>query len=170
VRALAAAPLLTGLGVRRRRYRTAARATHASAATAEAAWTDLRERAGNLGHPVPASATPRQSEALLLTVLPDVGRGALHRLARAVEQARYAPAPADDGAGLRDDVGTVTGALAGTVARGARWRARLLPASGLTHLRRVGVDLGLAVDAFERRFAGRLRRVASSWRRVAPQR
>ncbi|MFP5336239.1 MAG: transglutaminaseTgpA domain-containing protein [Actinomycetes bacterium] len=158
--------------VRRRRYRLAAGSPDPGGATAEAAWATLHERALDLGVPVPASATPRQAESGLAAVLPDDGRAPLHRLARGVEQARYARAAGEGSvSGLRHDAATVAHLLADGVPRGARWRARLMPASGARHLRSALVETGLAVDSGERALAARLRRglgrVSASVRRGA---
>jgi hypothetical protein len=126
---LAAAPLVSRSVVRRRRWQRAS----GPAERAEAAWTDLVEQVGDLGIGVPASATPRQVGERLSTTGQDA---AVRRLVSAVEQCRYAAPTAlavEDG--LPGDVRTVVHALAAARPRSATWRWRLLPASGLAHLR-----------------------------------
>jgi hypothetical protein len=73
----------------------------------------MAERVSDLGVPWPGSATPRQVEQRLADGLSGDGVLALHRLARAVEQARYAPAPRfGEGPRLRHDVAVVVAAVA----------------------------------------------------------
>jgi transglutaminase-like putative cysteine protease len=174
VLAVLAAPLVTALVVHRVRWRRAAVATDRASATAEAAWTTLAERVRDLGRPLPPAATPRQAEAQLADGLSERGRAALHRVTRAVERARYAPHPAA-AEHLRSDVAAVVHAVAVTRPRVDRWRARLVPVSGLEHLRSAVVEAGLALDAAERRLVARVRdrlraaggRVSASGRRDA---
>lgn len=169
--ALAAAPAATSALVRRRRWRAASRDADPASATAEAAWTTVHERAADLGVPVPASATPRQAEQRLAHLLPAGAREPLHALARAVERTRYAAGGAEGTscASLRRDAAAVDRHLASSVGARARWRARLLPASGVGHLRAAVVEIGLAMDAGERALAARLRqwllRLSASGRR-----
>jgi transglutaminase-like putative cysteine protease len=99
---------------------------------AHAAWQELRDDlmdygAGSLPSESPRAVAARAGEGLGLA---DPARAALGRIAMAEERARYAPAPSD-GAGLRADSAVVRQAIAAAVPRGARWRARLLPASVL---------------------------------------
>jgi len=99
---------------------------------AHAAWQELRDDlmdygAGSLPSESPRAVAARAGEGLGLA---DPARAALGRIAMAEERARYAPAPSD-GAGLRADSAVVRRAIAAAVPRGARWRARLLPASVL---------------------------------------
>ena len=99
---------------------------------AHAAWQELRDDlmdygAGSLPSESPRVVAARAGEGLGLA---DPARAALGRIAMAEERARYAPAPSD-GAGLRADSAVVRRAIAAAVPRGARWRARLLPASVL---------------------------------------
>ncbi|MBX6767210.1 MAG: transglutaminase, partial [Actinomadura rubrobrunea] len=89
---------------------------------------------------------------------------ALGRIAHAEELARYAPSrPLPPPETLRQDVRTVREAIAASVGRRARWRARLLPASTLA-----------SVGSLGRRVGGRLAAVASRVesliRRLAPRR
>ncbi len=152
------APLVATAAVRRRRWRRAG----TPVARAEVAWAQLAEATGDLALAWPASCTPRQAEERLAAQLDRGAEGgrsagsperqALHRLARAVERARYATVP-DEGGRLRDDVRTVVRGLRQGVPAGRRARARWLPPSGSEHLRSTFVDLGLAVDRAERRVA-----------------
>jgi transglutaminase-like putative cysteine protease len=101
-------------------------------AWAHAAWQELRDDlmdygAGSLPSESPRAVAVRAGDGLGLA---DPARAALGRIAMAEERARYAPAPSD-GAGLRADSAVVRRAIAAAVPRGARWRARLLPASVL---------------------------------------
>ena len=101
-------------------------------AWAHAAWQELRDDlvdygAGYLPSESPRAVAARAGAELVLT---GTAQAALGRIAMAEERARYAPAPTD-GSGLRADSVTVRRAIAAAVPRGARWRARLLPASVL---------------------------------------
>ena len=159
VLAVLAAPMVTARLVRRRRWRRA----RSPIDRAEAAWLSVAERISDLGVPWPRSATPRQVEQRLAEGLSEDGVLALHRLARAVEQARYAPAPRfDEGLRLRHDVAAVVAAVADNRPQSYAWRARLMPRSGVDNLRSWLVDSGLRFDEWERRTAARL---ARWWRR-----
>ncbi|HEX5510983.1 MAG TPA: DUF3488 and transglutaminase-like domain-containing protein [Actinomycetales bacterium] len=167
--AVLASPLVMSLLVRRRRWRAA----RTPAEYAEAAWTTLSEKVTDLGIGWPRSATPRQIEDRLGDGLGVDGRQALHRLARAVEQGRYARTqslePADR---LRHDVRQVVRGIEENRPPRFTWRARLLPRTGMDHLRGWLIDSGLAVDAWERRVAHRTgtlqSRVVSRVRRRLP--
>ncbi|GAB2683279.1 transglutaminase family protein [Thalassiella azotivora] len=163
VLAVLTAPWATSVLVRRARWRRA----DGSAARVEAAWRTLGERLDDLGAGWPRSATPRQAETAVAEGLDEDGRQALHRLARAVERCRYAPAPPEATRGLRTDVRAVVHAVRDRRPTAATWRARVVPRSGVEHLRGALVDAGLAVDRWERRTAAR---VASGWSRVARRR
>ncbi|HEX5533670.1 MAG TPA: DUF3488 and transglutaminase-like domain-containing protein [Actinomycetales bacterium] len=147
-----ASPLVTSLVVRRRRWRAA----RTPAEYAEAAWTTLSEKVSDLGIGWPRSATPRQIEQRFGDGLGEDGRQALHRLARAVEQGRYARTqslePADR---LRRDVAQVVKGIEENRPPRFTWRARLLPRTGMDHLRGWLIDSGLAFDSWERRVAHR---------------
>jgi hypothetical protein len=99
-------------------------------AWAHAAWQELRDDLTDYGATALPSESPRAVAARAGSGLDltDPARAALGRIAMAEERARYAPAPAD-GAGLRADSTAVRRAIAAATPRGARWRARLLPAS-----------------------------------------
>ena len=162
VLAVVCSPALAALVVRRRRWRRAA----GPVARAEAAWLTLTERLADLGRAWPSSLTPRQAEALAAAGLDDEARGALHRLARAVERARYAVTPAAEGE-LRRDVVRVLEGIERRSPSAHLWRATLLPRSGAEHLRAAMVDAGLALDRTERAAAARVRSLV---RRISARR
>jgi len=138
----ALAPWCVRRVVRRRRWRRLAlpRSTGSAAdrvrardiAWAHAAWEELRDDLTDYGASALPSESPRTVAARTGTglSLADPARAALGRIVLAEERARYAPGPAD-GSGLRADSTVVRRAIAAAVPRGARWRARLLPASVL---------------------------------------
>jgi hypothetical protein len=139
----AIAPWCARRVIRRRRWRRLAssRARGATAADrvqardvawAHAAWEELRDDLTDYGASALPSESPRAVAAKAGTglSLADPARAALGRIVMAEERARYAPAPAD-GSGLRADSAVVRRAIDAAVPRGARWRARLLPASVL---------------------------------------
>ena len=111
-------------------------------AWAHAAWRELRDDLVDHGTGYLPSESPRATAARAGTtlVLAEPARAALGRIAMAEERARYAAWPAD-GSGLRRDSTTVRRAIAASVPRRARWRARLFPASVL------GPMLGAAAAA-----------------------
>ena len=126
----------------RRRRRLGATAT---TERVEGAWTELADSVRDLGWSWPLSATPRNAARGLARQvrLTEAELDALSRLANAVERVRYAPTRADDGspnaAGLRGDVREVLQGVRRATTRGARIRARLLPAS----LRNRGATMSL---------------------------
>jgi transglutaminase-like putative cysteine protease len=139
----AVAPWCARRVIRRRRWRLRAAARTAGTARAEqvrardvawahAAWEELRDDLTDYGTSALPSESPRAVAAKAGTglSLADPARAALGRIAMAEERARYAPVPAD-GSGLHADSAVVRRAIAAAVPRGARWRARLLPASVL---------------------------------------
>jgi transglutaminase-like putative cysteine protease len=161
----AVAPWCARRVIRRRRWRHRATARTAGPARADrarardvtwahAAWEELRDDltdygAGSLPSESPRAVAVRAGTGLSLA---DPARDALGRIAMAEERARYAPAPSD-GSGLRADSAAVRRAIAAAVPRGARWRARLLPASVL------GPTLGAiasAADLYRGSRGGRL--------------
>ncbi|HEX3614574.1 MAG TPA: DUF3488 and transglutaminase-like domain-containing protein [Sporichthyaceae bacterium] len=90
-------PALVRVLRRRRRWAViaAARAPGAAAAdAAEAAWSELRDEALDLGYPWPVARTPRQTSAQLTADggLSAVGAGALTHVSGTVERTRYARA------------------------------------------------------------------------------
>jgi transglutaminase-like putative cysteine protease len=125
-------PGATRVVTRRRRWRLAA----GDAALAAAAWRELCADLDDYGLPCRVSESPRALARRVCSVsgLDEKARQAVSRIATVVEQARYAPAPGAAGA-IRADVTAVRRGLARAASYGARWRARLLPASTLRPLR-----------------------------------
>jgi transglutaminase-like putative cysteine protease len=129
----AVAPWCARRVIRWRRWTARAdRARARDVAWAHAAWEELRDDLTDYGAGARPSESPRAVAARAGTglSLADPARAALGRIAMAEERARYAPGPSD-GSGLRADGAAVRRAIAAAVPRGARWRARLLPASVL---------------------------------------
>ncbi|HET7328368.1 MAG TPA: DUF3488 and transglutaminase-like domain-containing protein [Nocardioidaceae bacterium] len=122
----AALPALLRALVRRRRWSRAG----SSRELAEAAWAELRDTVIDLRRTWPATTTPRRTAALLQAKLAHsaAAEAALHRLALAVERARFARTPAA-AESLRDDLGRVEEALRSQESRMDRLRARVLPRS-----------------------------------------
>lgn len=96
----------------------------------EDAWVELRDSALDVGAPWSDSRTPRQAVSGLVTDqhLSGAAADAAIRLGRAVEQARYAPTPADT-TQVSNDVATVRMALLRRLDRSRRVRVTLAPAS-----------------------------------------
>jgi transglutaminase-like putative cysteine protease len=132
------APAISRQLVRRARWRRAS-------ADASTAWQELRDDLADYGLSCRDSETPRAVARRIGTTLSlDPGpQQALDRIARAEEQARYAPQP-EPAPLLRQDVNTVRRALAAEADPAARWRARLLPQSTLRPAR-AGVQNALDV-------------------------
>lgn len=125
--ALAAVPALTRAVVRRRRWSRAG----TPAEQAQAAWADLQDTLVDYGYDWPVSDPPRGGVVRLVAdrKLPAETAESAHRLAGAIERARYAPVMAGDVDGLRGDVDAVRSSLSESAGRWGRWRARLLPRS-----------------------------------------
>jgi transglutaminase-like putative cysteine protease len=136
------APSIARLAIRRRRWRRASRG--GDGALAHAAWLELQDDLADYQ----AGRSPSESPRALGTRLggrlagPGAGRpraradagagvAALDRITAAEERARYASRPVP-GASLRKDSAEFRRALAATMPRRARWRARLLPLSVIT--------------------------------------
>jgi hypothetical protein len=94
------------------------------------AWRETLRDAYDLGYVTSAADSPRQTARRLTesAALSNTAAGALHRLARGVELARYAP-QAGDPRGLLFDAATVSAAMYGAAPLRARLRARTLPRS-----------------------------------------
>lgn len=125
---LLAWPALTRLVTRRRRWLAAS----SDAGLAHAAWRELTDDLTDCGLGGLPGETPR---ALARRVARDssldpAAEDALGRIAAAEERARYARSP-QAGRGLAADVAVVRKAVAASVPRKQRLRARLLPASTL---------------------------------------
>ncbi|HUB43132.1 MAG TPA: DUF3488 and transglutaminase-like domain-containing protein [Streptosporangiaceae bacterium] len=125
---LIAWPALTRLLTRRRRWLSAS----SDAAIAHAAWRELTDDLADYGLGCAPGETPRAVARRVTRQarLDETAAKALSRLAAAEERARYARLP-DPGAGLKAAAVTVRRAVASSVARQQRLRARLLPASTL---------------------------------------
>src|SRR5579862_1589690 len=98
---------------------------------AHAAWREFRDDLADLGVSAPPSEPPRTLAGRVTAGLPEPAGEAVRRLALAEERASYAARPVD-GASLRRDGAAARRGLAATARHGARWRARVFPASVLT--------------------------------------
>ena len=117
---------------------------------AHAAWLEMRADALDHGLTWRASDTPRAAARRLgeQLELDAESAGALRRIARAEELARYARSRADTPVeSLRADLKTVREAFAAAVGRKARLRARYLPPSSMAAFRSAG---GRALEATSR--------------------
>ncbi|XVQ13804.1 transglutaminase TgpA family protein [Spirillospora sp. CA-255316] len=120
---------------------------------AHAAWQEMRADALDHGLTWRASDTPRAAARRLgeLLELDAESAGALGRIARAEELARYsrthAQTPAES---LRADLKTVREAFAAAVGRRARLRARYLPPSSMATFRSAGSRALEATSRFSR--------------------
>jgi hypothetical protein len=94
------------------------------------AWQETMRDAYDLGFPTSPAESPRQTARRLVdsAALSVTASEAMHRLARAVERARYAPVAADP-QGLLRDAEVVGAALFAAAPRRAKLRARTLPPS-----------------------------------------
>jgi len=121
----AATPRLLRRGRSRARWRVTG-----PAASAEAAWAELRDNVIDLRIEWDSTLTPRGTGRQLRTSLPADEKlvGQLNRIVLACEQGRYARTVRDPNE-LRDAVAAVTAALAATRSGRARWFATWLPAS-----------------------------------------
>lgn len=129
---IAVTPGTVRLLTRRRRWRSAS----GDVGLAGAAWQELCADLYDYGLPCRPSESPRALSRRVSGVLDgdEQGRQAIGRIAAVVERARYAQVPAAPGP-IHADVTTVRRALARNASRGARWRAKLMPASTLQPLR-----------------------------------
>jgi hypothetical protein len=128
------APALTRLLVRRRRWLTAS----GDAGLALTAWRELTDDLADLGLPCAPGETPRAvvGRVTQQAALDPAAAEALTRIAAAEERARYARLPVP-GAGLAAEVRTARRAVAASVTRRQRLRAKLLPASTTAAARRL---------------------------------
>ena len=130
---LVAWPMLTRQLTRRRRWYTA----RTDLSRAHVAWRELTDDLADYGLGAPPGETPRSLTRRVSAeagLSPDAA-SALARITAAEEQACYARAPRP-GDGLRADSATVRRAMAASVSRGNRLRARLMPASTVQAARR----------------------------------
>jgi hypothetical protein len=125
---LIAWPALTRLLTRRRRWLSAS----GDAATAHAAWRELTDDLADYGLGSAPGETPRAvaRRVTMQARLDETAATAVGRLAAAEERARYARTP-EPGAGLKAAEVTVRRAVAASVPRRQRLRARLVPASAV---------------------------------------
>ncbi|MGI4894697.1 MAG: transglutaminaseTgpA domain-containing protein [Janthinobacterium lividum] len=143
-------PTVSAAVLRRRRWASVADAP----SSAEAAWTEVEDRVRDLGVGWPLSATPRSRVASLREAVGEAGaaRDDLDTMLRDVESARFGAGSRGTGAAhsasrtavlqrpltgrqsgrvVRAQVDTVVDAVAATRPRWVRWRAKLLPLTGV---------------------------------------
>lgn len=124
-------PRLVRSGISRHRWRRASNPETRAGERAELAWSELRDRAQDLGYRWP-SGTPRQCAAALARTVTLGSRNLqqLSSLTGAVERSRYAAEPHAPGAAeLRSTVDDLVHVLAAAVSPTTRLRAVLLPRS-----------------------------------------
>jgi hypothetical protein len=97
-------------------------------ARARVAWCEFRADLTDFGFGGRPSEPPRTLADRVSVTLPEPASAAVHRLALAKERASYAADPPTS-QDLRHDGTTARRGLAAAARRGARWRARVLPAS-----------------------------------------
>jgi TgpA N-terminal domain/Transglutaminase-like superfamily/Domain of unknown function (DUF4129) len=103
------------------------------AGRAHAAWREFHDDLADFGLASRPSEPPRTLAVRITARLPADAADAVRRLALAEERASYAARPAGSAHLRRDGIQARRG-LAATARRGARWRARLFPASAITIL------------------------------------
>ncbi|MEU4932968.1 DUF3488 and transglutaminase-like domain-containing protein [Streptomyces yokosukanensis] len=132
VAAVPLAPLLWRTRVRSVRLGGHARTEQGAVAHTLAAWQELTDSAWDHGIAPDDSLTPRRAAARIVELgqLDPAAGAAVHRVADAVEQVLYAPAPRPV-AGAADDVRRVSEGLRAAVSTGARLRALFLPRSSV---------------------------------------
>ena len=130
----ALAPMGSRLATRRWRLRAGGRP---AADRVHAAWLEITDQLEDFGIGAPAHESPRAAVRRVTGQLrlDPPAAGALRRLAYAEERACYAPRM-DVLPALRTDVASVRRALASRAGTRARWRARTMPASKLSAMRR----------------------------------
>ena len=122
-------PAVIRIALRRWRWMVAAD----DASRAHTAWRELRDDLADFGVGCRPSEPPRTLAERITTGLQEPARDAIGRIALAEERATYAARPSA-AANLRRDCVTARRGLRASVRRGARWRARIFPASVLTAL------------------------------------
>lgn len=144
VAVLALFPPLARAVVRRRRWASA----DTTVQRAHAAWAELRDDAGDFGHPWSPSDSPRATGSRLIgsARLAGPAAEAVGLVVRAEERARYSQRPAEV-AELRDAVAQVRAALLAGSTRGRRWQARLVPLSSLQLAATAAGAVGKLLDA-----------------------
>jgi transglutaminase-like putative cysteine protease len=98
------------------------------ASRAHIAWREFRDDLTDYGVGCRASEPPRTLAGRVTAGVPEPAGDAIRRLALAEERATYAARPSGS-ENLRRDGSTAREGLAASAGRGARWRARLFPAS-----------------------------------------
>ena len=126
---LLVAPAVIRIGLRRWRWLVAGD----DASRAHTAWREFRDDLTDFGVDCRPSEPPRTLAERITTGLPEPAREAIRRIALAEERASYAARPSS-GVNLRRDGTAARRGLKASVRRGARWRARIFPASVLTAL------------------------------------
>jgi len=159
---LIAWPALTRLLTRRRRWLSA---SSGDAAAAHAAWRELTDDLADYGLGCAPGETPRAVARRLTTQarLDETAARAVGRLAAAEERARYARTP-EPAAGLKAAEVTVRRAVAASVPRPQRLRARLVPASTVLaarHLLQRGNEMLSWLDSSWPNLRRQLRRPAA---------
>jgi hypothetical protein len=150
------APPVTRAVIRRRRWGHAARGGDAD--LAHAAWQELHDDLVDYQAGYSPSESPRAlGERLRSQLDAETGVAALERITMAVERARYAGRPVP-GSRLRQDSTEFRRALAATMPRRTRWRARLLPLSVLTPTATGVSQAADAVGGFGSGWLGRRKR------------
>jgi transglutaminase-like putative cysteine protease len=158
---LIAWPALTRLFTRRRRWLSAS----GDAAIAHAAWRELTDDLADYGLGCVPGETPRAVARRVTSQarLDQTAARAVGRLAAAEERARYARTP-EPGAGLKAAQVTVRRAVAASVPRRQRLRARLVPASTVLaarHLLQRGNEMLSWLDSSWPALQRQLRRAAA---------
>jgi transglutaminase-like putative cysteine protease len=123
------APAVIRIGLRRWRWMVAAD----DASRAHTAWREFRDDLTDFGVGCRPSEPPRTLAERISTGLPEPTRDAIRRLALAEERATYAARPLA-AENLRRDSKAARRGLKASVRSGARWRARIFPASVMTAL------------------------------------
>jgi transglutaminase-like putative cysteine protease len=123
------APAAIRIGRRRWRWMVAAD----DAGRAHTAWREFRDDLTDFGVGCRPSEPPRTLAERVGAGLPETTRDAIGRLALAEERATYAARPLT-AENLRRDGTVARRGLRASVRRGARWRARIFPASVMTAL------------------------------------
>ena len=126
---LLVAPAVIRIGRRRWRWLVAGD----DASRAHTAWREFRDDLADFGVDCRPSEPPRTLAERITTGLPEPAGDAIRRIALAEERASYAGRPSS-GVNLRRDGTAARRGLKASVRRGARWRARIFPASVLTAL------------------------------------
>jgi transglutaminase-like putative cysteine protease len=129
-------PMLWRLRTTSRRLRGGGRTPADAGARVLAAWLEVCDTAWDHGIPPDDSLTPRRAAARIVRQgrLEGPAAEAVERVAGAVEQVLYAPAPRPV-TGLADEVAVIRAGLAAGAGRVDRLRARLLPRSSVRVIR-----------------------------------